>query len=132
MERASGGGKKREAVIGLTPSSFATSVRRILPGLVRFRAMPRSYHRSPRGQRTIDSATKPPLSNRLPKPRKLRTISVEPKGFAGPRSHNKKRSGPAISDIAGHMSGGHWMSSVQIRDVRKSFGSFEVLHGVSI
>ena len=24
------------------------------------------------------------------------------------------------------------MSSVQIRDVRKSFGNFEVLHGVSI
>src|SRR5512147_1087790 len=27
---------------------------------------------------------------------------------------------------------GRWMSSVQIRDVRKSFGTFEVLHGVSI
>src|SRR5215510_3726690 len=30
------------------------------------------------------------------------------------------------------MRGGRWMSSVQIRDVRKSFGSFEVLHGVTI
>ena len=29
-------------------------------------------------------------------------------------------------------SGGYCMSSVQIRDVRKSFGGFEVLHGVSI
>ena len=28
--------------------------------------------------------------------------------------------------------GRDWMSSVQIRDVRKSFGNFEVLHGVSI
>jgi multiple sugar transport system ATP-binding protein len=28
--------------------------------------------------------------------------------------------------------GEKWMSSVQIRDVRKSFGQFEVLHGVSI
>src|SRR4029079_16902525 len=28
--------------------------------------------------------------------------------------------------------GGCWMSSVHIRDVRKSFGTFEVLHGVTI
>src|SRR6201997_2303812 len=28
--------------------------------------------------------------------------------------------------------GRKWMSSVQIRDVRKSFGGFEVLHGVTI
>ena len=35
---------------------------------------PRSYHRRLRRQRTIDSATKPRLSNRLPKPCKLRTI----------------------------------------------------------
>src|SRR5215475_13037286 len=76
MESASGVRKKREAVIGLTPASLATSVRRTLPGLVRFRAMGRSYHRQGRGQRTIDSATKLRLSNRLPKPYKLRTISI--------------------------------------------------------
>src|SRR5437899_12305749 len=28
--------------------------------------------------------------------------------------------------------GREWMASVQIRDVRKSFGGFEVLHGVSV
>src|SRR5271168_4250858 len=34
--------------------------------------------------------------------------------------------------MAGNLFGRVWMSSVQIRDVRKSFGGFEVLHGVSI
>src|SRR5438132_13380508 len=92
MGRASGVRKKREAVIGLTPASFATSVRRIFPGLVRFRAMPRSYHKLPREQRTIDSATKPRLSNRLPKPCKLRTISLQQ--ALRLRSQNKKRGAP--------------------------------------
>src|SRR5271163_1798779 len=34
--------------------------------------------------------------------------------------------------MAGNLFGRVWMSSVQIRDVRKSFGGFEVLHGVTI
>src|SRR5271163_4753371 len=34
--------------------------------------------------------------------------------------------------MAGNLFGRVFMSSVQIRDVRKSFGGFEVLHGVSI
>src|SRR5689334_18889130 len=53
-------------------------------------------------------------------------------GFADPRGHKKKRSGPGVLGYSRAYEGGNWMSSVQIRDVRKSFGTFEVLHGVSI
>jgi hypothetical protein len=43
-DNASGFLKNRDAVIGLTPASLATSVRRILPDFVDFRPMQRSYH----------------------------------------------------------------------------------------
>src|SRR2546429_43986 len=43
-DSASGFLKKRDAVIGLTPASLATSVRRILPDFVCFRPILRSYH----------------------------------------------------------------------------------------
>src|SRR3954453_23196508 len=43
-DSASGLLKKRDAVIGLTPASLATSVSRILPDMVRRRSMDAQYH----------------------------------------------------------------------------------------
>src|ERR1700750_852289 len=60
-------------------------------------------------------------------------MTVKPTGFAGSRTAiTRNEAAPAISGYRRANQGGCWMSSVQIRDVRKSFGTFEVLHGVSI
>src|SRR5665213_344240 len=64
--------------MALTPASLATSVSRILSGLVRFRPIRRSYHKQLLEQTDIDSATKGLLIEQLPKPYKMRTLSVRP------------------------------------------------------
>src|SRR6266481_5849710 len=87
-DSAAGFLKMRDAVIGLTPASLATSVSRILSGFVRFRPIRRSYHRHCVKQTHIDSATNRLLIEQLPKPYKLRTISVRP-DFGSARSRNK-------------------------------------------
>jgi hypothetical protein len=66
-DSASGFRKKREAVIGLTPASLATSVSLTLPCLVRFRAIDRSYHRQFDEQSFIDSATNALLNRTIAK-----------------------------------------------------------------
>src|SRR6202035_4668248 len=98
---------------------------------MRFRAISRSYHRHSREQMDIDSATNGLLIEQLPKPCKLRTISVR-SDFGSAKSEANNIAVAALVARRREIEGEKWMSSVQIRDVRKSFGNFEVLHGVSI
>src|SRR3979490_895023 len=48
------------------------------------------------------------------------------------RPVSMKRAATALSPLSRVFFGRDLMASVQIRDVRKSFGGFEVLHGVSV
>src|SRR6266436_4149072 len=63
----------------------------------------------------------------------FRTYDFDPTTSSKKSDKSLTNNSNTAAPTAGHQLGGSkYMSSVHIRDVRKSFGGFEVLHGVSI